>query len=75
MDVILGLFILFGLPFIFLWLFLHYRYKMIKAQSGVDDADLKRLAQVQQQTEHLEQRIKTLETILDHRIPDWRRSI
>ena len=60
---------------LFLWLFLHYRYKMIKAQSGVDDADLKRLEQVQKQTEHLEQRIKTLETILDHRIPDWRRSI
>ena len=69
--------IYFVLPVLFmvivapLWLVLHYiaKFKSSKALSQVDEETL---ADLWKQSEKLEQRIESLETILDEEVPGWR---
>lgn len=56
-----------------LWLFLHYRSKK-KSSSGLSDTDLQRLRQLSEQAESMQDRVKTLEKILDAESPSWRRN-
>ena len=54
-----------------LWLVLHYvaKFRASKALSQVDEETL---AELWQLSEKLEQRIDSLETILDEEVPGWR---
>lgn len=70
MKDLLVLGVVFILP---LWLFLHYRWKNARAQSGLSDDDLQRLQHLQQTAVRLEERAKVLESILDDKMPDWRK--
>lgn len=54
-----------------LWLVLHYVSKF-KASKSLSQADEETLAELWKQSEHLEQRIDSLETILDEEAPGWR---
>lgn len=54
-----------------LWLVLHYVSKF-KASKSLSQADEEMLAELWKQSEHLEQRIDSLETILDEEAPGWR---
>ncbi|KOO06240.1 envelope stress response membrane protein PspB [Vibrio hepatarius] len=54
-----------------LWLILHYRSKK-KAASGLSEDDLTRLQTLSEKAEKMQQRIDTLERILDSESPQWR---
>jgi len=54
-----------------LWLVLHYVAKF-KATKSLSHADEETLAELWQASEKLEQRIESLETILDEEVPGWR---
>jgi phage shock protein B len=54
-----------------IWLLLHYLAKMKKMQ-GLSKKDEATLSELWQNGSQLKQRIATLETILDEKIPDWR---
>lgn len=54
-----------------LWLVLHYVSKF-KASKSLSQADEEMLAELWKQSELLEQRIDSLETILDEEAPGWR---
>jgi len=54
-----------------LWLILHYRSKK-KAASGLSADDLTRLQTLSEKAEKMQQRIDTLERILDSESPQWR---
>ncbi len=54
-----------------IWLLLHYLAKMKKMQ-GLSKKDEATLSELWQNGSQLQQRIATLETILDEKIPDWR---
>jgi len=54
-----------------IWLLLHYLAKMKKMQ-GLSKKDEATLSELWQNGSQLRQRIATLETILDEKIPDWR---
>ena len=64
----LVLFLIFVAP---IWLILHYRSKKQVSQglSAAEYAELKTLAE---KAEKMSDRIKTLESILDHEAPQWR---
>lgn len=62
------LLIIFVIP---LWLILHYVAKF-KASKSLSQADEETLAELWQISERLEQRIESLETILDEEAPGWR---
>ncbi|OFC68884.1 envelope stress response membrane protein PspB [Alteromonas confluentis] len=64
----LVLFLIFVAP---IWLILHYRSKKQVSQglSAEEYAELKALAE---KAEKMSDRIKTLESILDHEAPQWR---
>lgn len=62
------LLIIFVIP---LWLILHYVAKL-KATKSLSHADEETLAELWQLSEKLEQRIESLETILDEEAPGWR---
>lgn len=62
------LFIVIVLP---LWLILHYVAKF-KAAKSLSHADEETLAELWHASEKLEQRIESLETILDEEVPGWR---
>lgn len=62
------LLIIFVIP---LWLILHYVAKL-KAAKSLSQADEETLAELWQISERLEQRIESLETILDEEAPGWR---
>jgi len=54
-----------------LWLFMHYLTRM-KKMKGLSTEDEQTLAKLWQTSVQMEERIKTLETILDEKDPDWR---
>lgn len=64
----LVLFLIFVAP---IWLILHYRSKKQVSQglSAEEYAEVKALAE---KAEKMSDRIKTLESILDHEAPQWR---
>ena len=68
-EVIPILFITICLP---LWIIFHYvtKWKMSKGLSAEDE---KMLSEVWESTNRMEERINTLERILDIEAPDWRR--
>ncbi len=53
------------------WLVLHYVTKM-KTSKGLSAEDEKMLSEVWESTNRMEERIKTLERILDIEAPNWR---
>jgi phage shock protein B len=69
-SVPLILFMLFVAP---LWLLLHYRSKR-KAADGLSDDDLQALHALSSKAERLQNRVETLEKILDAEAPRWRKS-
>ncbi len=56
-----------------IWLFLHYRLKTTQAKYGLPQEDMKRLKELQAGAVHLQERVEALESILDNKVPDWRR--
>lgn len=55
-----------------LWLILHYRWKMTQ-KNAFSDADQEHFEALCSQANRLEERVKVLESILDYKVPDWRR--
>jgi len=54
-----------------LWIVFHYVTKM-KTSKGLSAEDEKMLSEVWESTNKMEERIKTLERILDIEAPNWR---
>ena len=54
-----------------LWIVFHYVTKM-KTSKGLSAEDEKMLSEVWESTTRMEERIKTLERILDIEAPNWR---
>lgn len=54
-----------------LWIVFHYLTKM-KTAKGLSPEDEKMLSEVWESTNKMEERIKTLERILDIEAPNWR---
>lgn len=54
-----------------LWLILHYRSKR-KTSSGLSSEDYERLRSLSDKAESMQQRVDTLERILDSESPNWR---
>lgn len=54
-----------------LWIVFHYVTK-IKTSKGLTPEDEKMLSEVWESTNRMEERIKTLERILDIETPNWR---
>jgi phage shock protein B len=69
LDVIPILLITICLP---LWIIFHYITKM-KTSKGLSPEDEKMLSEVWDSANKMEERINTLERILDIEAPDWRR--
>ncbi|KGY12753.1 phage-shock protein [Vibrio tubiashii] len=55
-----------------LWLFLHYRSKK-NTNTGLSQEDLQRLESLSQKAASMQNRVDTLERILDAESPTWRR--
>ena len=55
-----------------LWIIFHYITKM-KMSKGLSPEDEKMLSEVWESTNRMEERINTLERILDIESPDWRK--
>ncbi|KOO05423.1 envelope stress response membrane protein PspB [Vibrio nereis] len=55
-----------------LWLILHYRSKK-KAAGGLSEDEFQRLQALSEKAEQMQQRVATLERILDSESPEWRR--
>jgi len=56
-----------------LWIIFHYSTKA-RASRGLSTEDEKMLAQLWDSAKRMEDRIETLERILDHDNPGWRRN-
>jgi len=54
-----------------IWLVLHYMARFRSAKS-LSQADEETLAELWRQADKFEQRIESLETILDEEVPGWR---
>ncbi len=65
---IILIFVVFILP---IWLWLHYSKKG-NGQSQLTDNEVRKLIQLAEQAQQMQQRIKTLEEILDAEHPNWR---
>ncbi|MEF1175073.1 envelope stress response membrane protein PspB [Vibrio sinaloensis] len=55
-----------------LWLILHYRSKK-KAAGGLSEDDFQRLQSLSEKADQMQDRVNTLERILDSESPEWRR--
>ena len=55
-----------------IWLFLHYSY-LNKNSKSLSNEDEQMLSEIWESTRKMEERIHTLERILDSGSPDWRR--
>ncbi|PWI34887.1 envelope stress response membrane protein PspB [Vibrio albus] len=56
-----------------LWLFLHYRNKR-KSDTGLNEEDYEALQRLSAKADVLQQRVETLERILDVETPNWRQN-
>ena len=56
-----------------LWLFLHYRSKK-KSATGLSEEDYEKLHRLSEKADVLQQRVGTLERILDAEAPNWRQN-
>ncbi|KLN97297.1 envelope stress response membrane protein PspB [Moellerella wisconsensis] len=65
---VLLIFIIFILP---VWLWLHYS-RQGKGKNQLTDSEIQRLVQLAEQAKSMQQRIDTLEQILDAEHPHWR---
>ncbi|SJN56750.1 envelope stress response membrane protein PspB [Vibrio ruber] len=54
-----------------LWLILHYRSKK-RSEGGLSQEDYEQLAALSAKADSLQQRVHTLEKILDDETPNWR---
>jgi phage shock protein B len=72
-DAWLALFFIFLVFVAPIWLILHYRFKNKLIAQGDSKENQRRLQQLQQLAERLENRVENLERILDEKVPDWRR--
>ncbi|OUD11745.1 envelope stress response membrane protein PspB [Thioflexithrix psekupsensis] len=72
-DAWLALFFIFLVFVAPIWLILHYRFKSKLLGQGDSKENQRRLQQLQQLAERLENRVENLERILDEKVPDWRR--
>lgn len=70
-EVVAILFMVLVLP---LALTLHYVTKW-KATQGLSTEEETMLETLWKDASHMESRINTLETILDHEVPDWRKRV
>jgi phage shock protein B len=57
-----------------IWLFMHYGTKRRQAQSLTRE-DEKMLSDLWQLANKMESRVKSLETILDAQVPEWRNKV
>ncbi len=71
MDSLTTIFVIFSIFVAPLWLILHYTTKRRQAQSLTRE-DEKMLSDLWQIANKMESRVKSLETILDTRAPNWR---
>lgn len=62
LSLVLIVFLIFILPF---WLWLHYNKQNNRQGSQLTENEIQRLTQLAEQTQRMQQRIKTLEDILD----------
>ncbi len=62
------LFLIFVAPF---WVIMHYITKW-KATKGLTHEEQRMLEELWHDSQRLESRLSTLETILDAQVPDWR---
>lgn len=62
------IFLIFVAP---LWLLLHYRSKR-KVESGLSEGEYQQLQMLSNKAKSLQQRVETLEKILDTEAPTWR---
>jgi phage shock protein B len=70
--IIAGHFIFFLIFVAPLWLILHYRSKK-KAAGGLSEDDFQRLQSLSEKADQMQDRVNTLERILDSEAPEWRR--
>ncbi len=66
---LLIIFVVFIVP---LWLILYFRHKDKVLAGSLANEDRVRLQELEQQANHLKQRLKTLEKILQDLDPNWR---
>lgn len=71
MDLLIAPIILFMIFVAPIWLVLHYRSKRQVSQ-GLTDEEFEQLNNLVRQAERMNQRIETLESILDSESPEWR---
>ncbi|MCF1456795.1 MAG: envelope stress response membrane protein PspB [Shewanella sp.] len=71
LDLLIAPIILFMIFVAPIWLILHYRSKRQVSQ-GLTDEEFEQLNQLVHQAEKMNQRIATLESILDSESPEWR---
>lgn len=64
----ISIFLLFVAP---IWLYLHYRSKR-QLNQGLTEEEYRQLENLSQQANLMAQRITSLESILDHEVPQWR---
>ncbi len=71
MTILTAVVTIFMIAILPVWLLLHYLTKM-KSLRGLSDEDEESLAKMWQITQTMQERIHTLETILDDQHPRWR---
>ncbi len=71
-DIIMAPIIVFMVIVAPIWIIMHYR-TIGKKQTGMSQEDYHRLDQLDQIADKMEQRISSLESILDQETPDWRK--
>ncbi|ABL99445.1 envelope stress response membrane protein PspB [Shewanella amazonensis] len=71
MDVLMAPIIIFMVIVAPIWLVLHYRSKRQVSQ-GLTDEEFKQLHELIALADKMDQRIETLEAILDAESPEWR---
>ena len=57
-----------------LWLILHYRSKKQVSQ-GLSEHEHRQLIELANKAEKMAERVETLEALLDHESPQWRRKL
>ena len=65
------LFMIFVAP---IWVILHYRHRN-RTEQGLDVAEQNKIDKLQKLAEKMEERVVTLESILDSEHPDWRNKL
>jgi phage shock protein B len=64
-----------SMPIVIVWIIVHYKHANKRSSTSISADEARQLEELMEIADHMADRIKTLESILDDETPEWRERV